>query len=90
MNLNYIFILNFRFFILVAEMEIAQYFKITDFGYFLYSFVGRHIPLSKKVGLMKKEIRIKTLSKKIRKSSSSYTFSLLDIFLTSPALLSAY
>lgn len=38
--------------------------KITDFGYFLYSFVGRHIPLSKKVGLMKKEIRIKTRSKK--------------------------
>ena len=25
--------------------------KITDFGYFLYSFVGKHIPLSKKVGL---------------------------------------
>lgn len=64
--------------------------KITDFGYFLYSFVGRHIPHSKKVGLMKKEIGIKTRSKKIRKSSSSYTFSLLDIFLTSPALLSAY
>jgi len=39
---------------------------------------------------MKKEIGIKTRSKKIRKSSSSYTFSLLDIFLTSPALLSAY
>lgn len=38
--------------------------KITDFGYFLYSFVGRHIPLSKKVGLMKKEIGIKTRSKK--------------------------
>lgn len=32
LNLNYIFILNFRFFILVAEVEIAQYFKITDFG----------------------------------------------------------